>query len=57
MPYPILAIEQENCEEPKKVISSDVLAIKQKWLDISLKNLDLKEEYLKPEPVERTMDL
>ena len=41
--------------ELEKVIIDDVLVIEQKRSKITLDSLDLKEEYPKPKPVEKTL--
>ena len=40
--------------EPKNVVSGDIMAIKRDGSGVNIEDLDPREDYPKPEPVEQT---
>ena len=52
-----LQLSRQAISEPDKVVTRDVLAIKRDGSTITLDNLDPKEDYLKPEPFERIVEV
>ena len=43
--------------EPEKVVTEDVLAIERDGSEIDIEDLDPREDYPKPEPVEQTEEI
>ena len=50
-------MSKQAVSEPEKVVTGDILAIERDGSGINIEDLDSKEDYPKPEPVEQTEEI